>query len=74
MSWGALKHNSCPRCKGTMGRDRDRFGIFLNCLQCGHIIDLKTVPLITSDELVAKMKKRTEISLKQKSAESANAA
>ena len=59
MSWGQLRHNACPRCRGTMSQDRDRFGAFLECLQCGNVIDLDPLPFATKPELVAKLVKRT---------------
>ncbi len=59
MSWGRLLYNACSRCRGTMVRDRDRFGTYLQCLQCGHMVDLISVPLATEKESVAKMEKRT---------------
>lgn len=38
----ALK--SCSRCGGDMSWDRDRYGAYRFCLQCGNAIDL-VVPL-----------------------------
>ena len=63
MSWGELRHNSCTRCRGTMTMDRDRFGTFLQCLQCGHVMDLRTLLLRTDEELLTKMKKRAGTNL-----------
>ena len=74
MSWGELKHNSCRRCRGTMGLDRDRYGTFFQCLQCGYIIDRKALPLISRDELAIKIENPTGISLMEKGTESINAA
>lgn len=74
MSWGELKHNSCRRCKGTMGLDRDRYGTFFQCLQCGYIIDMKTLPLEPGSELAIKVESSSEISLMEKDTESINAA
>ncbi len=31
---------SCPRCQGDFYQDRDTFGYYLRCLQCGHEIQL----------------------------------
>ena len=59
MSWGRLIYNACSRCRGTMVRDRDRFGTYLQCLQCAHVVDLIAVPLTTEKEPIARMKKRT---------------
>ncbi len=34
----------CPRCKGDMFIEKDRYGWHKQCLQCGYLIDLaKTV-------------------------------
>jgi len=29
----------CPRCKGDMFVDRDRYGWHKQCLQCGYLVD-----------------------------------
>lgn len=31
---------SCPRCLGDLYQERDSFGYFVRCLQCGHEIQL----------------------------------
>ena len=38
-----LYFKACPRCKGDVHRDRDVFGEYLKCLQCGHMVDLVKV-------------------------------
>ncbi len=35
-----LYFKACPRCKGDVHRDRDMYGEYLKCLQCGHMVDL----------------------------------
>ena len=35
-----LYFKACPRCKGDVHRDRDVYGEYLKCLQCGHMVDL----------------------------------
>jgi DNA-directed RNA polymerase subunit M/transcription elongation factor TFIIS len=30
----------CPKCRGDMFIDRDRYGWHKQCLQCGYLIDL----------------------------------
>ena len=30
----------CPRCAGDLFRDRDQYGLFVSCLQCGLSRDL----------------------------------
>lgn len=31
---------SCPRCQGDFYQERDPFGYFVRCLQCGHEVQL----------------------------------
>jgi len=38
-----LKVKGCPKCKGDMFVDRDRYGWYEQCLHCGHLRDLETV-------------------------------
>ena len=33
---------SCPRCQGDMSTNRDLYGMYRECLQCGHIVDVET--------------------------------
>ena len=35
---------SCPRCRGDLVTDRDQYGAFLQCLQCGYVQDLQMQP------------------------------
>lgn len=30
---------SCPRCQGDMFLDRDFYGSYVSCLQCGYVLD-----------------------------------
>ncbi len=30
----------CPRCRGDMELDRDEYGWYERCIQCGHLRDL----------------------------------
>lgn len=32
---------ACPKCKGDMYLDSDRYGAYRKCLQCGRIFDLE---------------------------------
>lgn len=32
---------ACPRCRGDIYVDRDSYGSFLHCMQCGYIKDLE---------------------------------
>ena len=39
---------ACPRCKGAMHSNRDMYGSYRECLQCGHMIDMdKRSPLLS---------------------------
>ncbi len=31
----------CPRCKGDMHMNRDIYGTYKECLQCGHMVDIE---------------------------------
>lgn len=31
---------ACPRCKGDITLDRDIYGPYMRCLQCGYLRDL----------------------------------
>ncbi len=32
---------ACPKCKGDMYLDRDPYGSYLKCMQCGRLVDLE---------------------------------
>lgn len=38
-----LRFKSCPRCKGDVLIDKDVYGWYEQCLQCGYQRDLKNV-------------------------------
>ncbi len=38
-----LRFKSCPRCKGDVLIDKDIYGWYEQCLQCGYQRDLKKV-------------------------------
>ena len=31
----------CPRCKGDVIGNRDMYGEYRECLQCGHMVDIE---------------------------------
>jgi len=37
-----LRLKGCPRCKGDLHTDRDIYGTYTVCLQCGYMVDLQT--------------------------------
>lgn len=36
-----LRLKSCPRCKGDMHQNRDMYGHYDECLQCGYMKDIE---------------------------------
>lgn len=38
-----LRLKGCPKCKGTVALDRDHYGWYELCLQCGYHRDLETI-------------------------------
>ena len=36
-----LELKACPRCKGDMHANRDMYGSYKECLQCGHMQDIQ---------------------------------
>ena len=36
-----LKLKACPRCKGDLHSNRDLYGSYDECLQCGYMKDLE---------------------------------
>jgi len=38
-----LRSNICPRCRGYVVLDRDRYGWFEQCLQCGYEHNLDNI-------------------------------
>ena len=32
---------ACPRCKGDMHDNRDMYGEYKECLQCGYMVDIE---------------------------------
>lgn len=38
-----MKIKGCPKCGGDVRVDRDEYGWFEQCIQCGHTRDLETV-------------------------------
>ena len=41
---GELKYHSCPRCKkGDVAMDKDYYGWYEDCVQCGYTRDLDSM-------------------------------
>jgi hypothetical protein len=39
------KFKNCPRCKGDLYVDRDVYGWYQGCIQCGYLKDLPNLAL-----------------------------
>ena len=39
---------ACPKCGGDMYLERDAYGSFQKCLQCGRMIDLELTSVLTA--------------------------
>ncbi|MDP6451789.1 MAG: hypothetical protein QF898_00645 [SAR202 cluster bacterium] len=52
-----LNLKTCPRCKGDMQADRDVYGNFMRCLQCGHYIHLRDEQAIDHEKLLKAVRK-----------------
>ena len=50
-----IKFKSCPKCSGDLYLNRDCYGSYLNCFQCGYIKDLDSPdkPAVKQPEPVA---------------------
>jgi len=35
-----IEFKDCPKYKGDLNPDRDRYGAFFTCLQCGYVKDV----------------------------------
>ena len=51
-----IRFKSCPRCKGDVRLDRDYYGWYEECLQCGYMRDLESI--VKEKRLVHERKKR----------------
>jgi hypothetical protein len=38
-----LRLKCCPKCKGDVLLDKDHYGWYEQCLQCGYLRDLETI-------------------------------
>ncbi|MEE2884598.1 MAG: hypothetical protein VX701_02770 [Chloroflexota bacterium] len=36
-----MSKKPCPRCQGYMYMNRDTYGNYIQCIQCGHLIDVE---------------------------------
>ena len=47
---GIPKLESCPKCKGHLILEKDNYGSYQQCLQCGYLHDLQTFPSIAIEQ------------------------
>ena len=38
-----MRLKGCPRCKGDVLLDRDEYGWYEQCMQCGYLCDVKNI-------------------------------
>jgi DNA-directed RNA polymerase subunit M/transcription elongation factor TFIIS len=43
--------DSCPKCKGQLLLEKDNYGLYQQCLQCGYLHDLQTFSVLDSEEI-----------------------
>ena len=53
-----LKLKGCPRCKGDVRVDWDRYGWFEECMQCGYMRDLKSLVELELEKKLSGLQKR----------------
>ena len=44
-----MRLRGCPKCEGDVLLERDHYGWYEQCLQCGYLRDLKTVVDVRKD-------------------------
>ncbi len=49
---------ACPRCKGDMHANRDMYGEYKECLQCGYMVDIDKESNLFAAVAAAKTKKK----------------
>jgi hypothetical protein len=42
---------SCPKCEGQLLLERDNYGLYQQCLQCGYLHDLQTFTMLDNEEI-----------------------
>ena len=49
--WIMIKLKACPKCHGDLYLEKDQYGRFLSCLQCGYLMELlEKLPEISLSE------------------------
>lgn len=52
-----LEFKACPRCRGDVHTNRDMYGTYRECLQCGYMVDVEQ-PNKLGSVLLARAKKK----------------
>ncbi len=60
-----LKLNYCPRCKGSVLIDRDYYGWYEQCIQCGYMGDLENIVEVPKQETLEKKRQEPSIGRKR---------
>ncbi len=55
-----MDFKACPRCRGDMHSNRDMYGEYKECLQCGYMADIKKCQPPQDAERWGKFPKATE--------------
>ena len=55
-----MRFKSCPRCKGNVIIDRDQYGWYEQCIQCGYISDLKNMAEVRQPRVKVQKRKLPE--------------
>ena len=50
-----LRFKACRKCGGDVYLDRDAYGVFQTCLQCGRMVDLAVNPVLADREAPEKL-------------------
>lgn len=53
-----LRLKSCPRCRGDVRTDKDHYGWYEECLQCGYLRDLEAVVKVAPEKKLSKLPKQ----------------
>ena len=53
-----MKLKSCPKCKGNVIIDRDQYGWYEQCMQCGYLADLEDIVLVEKPPVKIKKYKK----------------
>ena len=62
------KLKCCPKCKGDVFLEKDQFGWYEQCLQCGYLKDLDTIYEVKNSEsenTTKSERNRNQVTLRQ---------